>query len=303
MATPRQPGLFADWRARVAPAEETPPPPARDPASLSDTELIAAIPAARQADAAGLARETIRRRLSAAAPLFEALCRRFAGFGQDHAIAEQAAALEVLAALGGKDAVARLLHARAVRGPGRRQAFQAAALGCKVADAGGAIHKVPVDIPGVGRFSVVADPQGAAFVLFAPNMEMPNEPRDTAQPGHGGWRELRATDSAAALGFYADMFDWAQIDALDMGPMGLYRLFAGPGAKGPIGGIVTKTPDIPRPYWLYYFDTASIRAAAARIGEAGGQVVTPPMRVPGGGWILHALDPQGAMFALIAPAE
>lgn len=173
----------------------------------------------------------------------------------------------------------------------------------KVADAGGAIHKVPMDIPGVGRFSVVADPQGAAFVLFAPNMAMPDEPPDTTQPGHGGWRELRATDSAAALGFYAEMLGWAQIDALDMGPMGLYRLFAGPGAEGPIGGIMTKTPDIPRPYWLYYFNTASIGAAAARVAQAGGQVIAPPMPVPGGGWVLHAFDPQGAMFALVAPAE
>ena len=31
---------------------------------------------------------------------------------------------------------------------------------------GGALHRAPSDIPGVGRFSVVADPQGAVFTLF-----------------------------------------------------------------------------------------------------------------------------------------
>src|SRR3546814_2512971 len=35
--------------------------------------------------------------------------------------------------------------------------------------AGGKIHRAPSDIPGVGRFAVVADPQGAMFMLLQPN--------------------------------------------------------------------------------------------------------------------------------------
>ena len=34
--------------------------------------------------------------------------------------------------------------------------------------AGGNVFRAPDDIPSVGRFSVVADPQGAAFMLFQP---------------------------------------------------------------------------------------------------------------------------------------
>jgi predicted enzyme related to lactoylglutathione lyase len=30
---------------------------------------------------------------------------------------------------------------------------------------GGKIHKEPTDIPKVGRFAVIADPQGAAFAI------------------------------------------------------------------------------------------------------------------------------------------
>src|SRR5579863_8666094 len=37
--------------------------------------------------------------------------------------------------------------------------------------AGGAIHRAASDIPGVGRFAVAADPQGAAFILFKPSSE------------------------------------------------------------------------------------------------------------------------------------
>ncbi|MSO99847.1 MAG: VOC family protein [Acetobacteraceae bacterium] len=38
----------------------------------------------------------------------------------------------------------------------------------QVAKAGGTIHRPPMDIPEVGRFSVVADPQGAMFALLGP---------------------------------------------------------------------------------------------------------------------------------------
>src|SRR3546814_8348736 len=31
---------------------------------------------------------------------------------------------------------------------------------------GGKVHRAPDDIPGVGRFAIVADPQGAVFALF-----------------------------------------------------------------------------------------------------------------------------------------
>ena len=42
--------------------------------------------------------------------------------------------------------------------------------------AGGAVHRPPEDIPGVGRFCVVADPDGAAFILFKGNGEAQNAP-------------------------------------------------------------------------------------------------------------------------------
>jgi predicted enzyme related to lactoylglutathione lyase len=40
------------------------------------------------------------------------------------------------------------------------------AYAARVKAAGGAVHRAPEDIPGVGRFAVVSDPHGAAFRLF-----------------------------------------------------------------------------------------------------------------------------------------
>ena len=36
----------------------------------------------------------------------------------------------------------------------------------RVTAAGGTVHRPPEDIPGIGRFCVVADPGGASFILF-----------------------------------------------------------------------------------------------------------------------------------------
>ena len=133
MATPRQPDLFAGPGTPEPQAAAPPDRPSLDPAALADAELIAALPGVRQNDAAPLAREAARRALPEAIPALEALCRRFAGFGLNHAIAEQTAALEALSVLGAKDAVTRLIVSHAIRGPGRRHAFRAAAaLGCQL---------------------------------------------------------------------------------------------------------------------------------------------------------------------------
>jgi hypothetical protein len=118
--------------AEVDPIEWAP----LDPSRLSDAELIAVLPRARQIEAPGLTREAARRGLPGAIPALEALCRRFAGFGLDREVTEQTAALRGLASLGGgpaTEAVTRLIVSGAMRGPGMRVAMEAAAgLGCRL---------------------------------------------------------------------------------------------------------------------------------------------------------------------------
>jgi uncharacterized protein len=171
------------------------------------------------------------------------------------------------------------------------------AYAARVKAAGGAIRRAPEDIPGVGRFSVVADPHGATFALFR-GLGDPQTPADAGNiPGCIRWHELHAQDGAAAFAFYSELFGWTKGEAMNMGPMGIYQMFAAGGA--PIGGMMTKTPEIPMPLWLYYFNVTDIDAAVERVEEGGGQVAHGPIQVPGGSWILQCIDPQGGMFALI----
>ena len=95
----------------------------------------------------------------------------------------------------------------------------------RVKQASGTIHKPAEDIPGVGRFAVVADPQGASFVLFRGLSEQPPERSAPSTPGLPSWNELHAGEWQSAFAFYADLFGWTKAQAVDMGPMGANQLF------------------------------------------------------------------------------
>ena len=168
----------------------------------------------------------------------------------------------------------------------------------KVKALGGAVEMEPMDIPGVGRFAVIADPGGAAIAVMtpAPMDEIPPAPAAGTQ-GTAGWRELYAADLESAFAFYSQLFGWRKDSDVDMGPMGAYRLFAN--QDGQVGGMMSKPAEVPVPAWLYYFVVDDIDAGAARVKAGGGQVLNGPMEVPGGDWIVQATDPQGAMFALM----
>lgn len=164
---------------------------------------------------------------------------------------------------------------------------------------GGHIHRHAADIPGVGRFAIVSDPQGGMLALFRGLMDSPPPLPPPGTPGLTGWHELFATDREAAFGYYEALFGWRKYETHDMGPMGIYQLYGT--ADVTLGGMMTKPPQMPHAVWLYYFNVDDIDAAKARVEEHGGTVMNGPIQVPGGIWILQCLDPQGAMFALVGP--
>jgi predicted enzyme related to lactoylglutathione lyase len=172
------------------------------------------------------------------------------------------------------------------------------AMAGRVKQAGGTVHRGPMEVPGVIRFAVVADPQGAVFIIAKGLEAQPMPQLAAGTSGTFGWRELFATDWAKDFAFYEKLFGWTKAEAHNMGPMGICQLFAAGGDA--IGGMMNKPAEMPQCWWNYYINVDGIDAAKTRVENGGGKVMMGPMQVPGGQWILQGQDPQGGNFALVA---
>lgn len=160
---------------------------------------------------------------------------------------------------------------------------------------GGRVLKAATTVPEVGRWAVLADPQGAVFAPFTPDTPMPQD--DTPQVGRFWWHELATADGPAAFTFYEQLFGWQKTDAMDMGPNGVYQMFGWDGKS--MGGIYKASKEMgARPHWLGYVHIPDTNKAVETIPKAGGKVLNGPMEVPGGDLIAQCLDPQGATFAV-----
>jgi predicted enzyme related to lactoylglutathione lyase len=166
----------------------------------------------------------------------------------------------------------------------------------RIKELGGAVDVPPTDIPNISRFSVAVDPQMATIALFKWLEGGQAQPAALDAPGGVGWHELLAADWEKAWAFYRDLFGWQKAQA-DTGAMGTYQLFSAGGQT--IGGMFTKPPTEPVPFWLYYFNVGDIDMAMKRVKDGRGQILSGPIEVPGDRWILRCTDPQGAIFALV----
>lgn len=156
----------------------------------------------------------------------------------------------------------------------------------------------PSDIPTVGRFSVIIDPQGAAVALFKPESDLP----ESGQPGLGEfcWHELMVPDADKAAAFYGELVGW-QSQSMPMGPMTYYvQLSEGRQRAG-----VMQTPadmDVPS-YWMPYVVVPNVDDAATRAADLGGQILIPATDIPGIGRFVVVMAPDGSVLAPFQGAE
>lgn len=162
---------------------------------------------------------------------------------------------------------------------------------------GGRVVAPAADIPGVGRYAVLADPQGAVFGVFTSNADIGHD--GPPRRGEFSWHELAAIDITSALDFYRALFGWETGNAMDMGEAGTYQMYSRNGQD--LGGIYRKPPAATGPaVWLHYILVDDVQRAVETTKDRGGQIATEPMEVPGGDRIAVAVDPMGAMFAVHA---
>lgn len=160
-----------------------------------------------------------------------------------------------------------------------------------VQGAGGRVLVPPQDIPRVGRFAAVMDPQGAYFNVFKYG-SAEEAARPAGMPGVGEfcWETLSTTDVEGAKAFYAKVTSWKA---------GTFHGSATFEAEsGAVADIQKTQPGVPT-HWLSYVVVADRAAALDRVKRLGGAVHVERIDVPEVGAIAVIADPQGAALGIL----
>lgn len=175
---------------------------------------------------------------------------------------------------------------------------------------GGQVHMPARDMPDVGRFAMVTDPQGVPFYVIRPQPPAGREDEevhafsyDRPRQGHCAWNELSTADTEAAKAFYGKHFGWKVDGGMDMGELGMYEFWGPTDGRGMLGAVMPKMAEMPVSAWSFYFRVPDIDVAAEAIKANGGNLFQDPMEIPGGDYALNAMDPQGAAFGLVGPRK
>lgn len=168
---------------------------------------------------------------------------------------------------------------------------------------GGLTRFGPMDIPQVGRFAVLHDPQGVALSLMEPAGEDAARPFRQAPDaqGHAVWIELATPDPDGAFAFYGALFGWTKAGTMPMGPMGDYA-FLGAGETRP-GAVMSSALTGAPSRWNSYFLVADIDAALAVARSNGGTVIQGPDQIPGGDYSANIVDVHGHQIGLVGPRK
>jgi len=169
------------------------------------------------------------------------------------------------------------------------------ATAAKCRELGGSQRVPPRDIPGVGRFAVLADAEGATFAAYRGNEAHPGTDPEMTMAGCVCWNELWTRDAQKAQRFYGALLGWRS-QGLPMEPMGTYHLqFTG---EQLAAGIMENPDPQTRPCWATYFQVDQLGVSTQKALQQGAKRWAGPIELPGIGTFTLITDPTGAMLAL-----
>jgi predicted enzyme related to lactoylglutathione lyase len=113
------------------------------------------------------------------------------------------------------------------------------------------------------------------------------------------WHQLMTRDVPGAKKFYSKLVGWKTM------PWPLDPAYTVCHAElGPVAGIMEIPAEFPSDvpsHWVQYIGTRDVDATADAAVRAGGSVMKAPSDMQGAGRYAVLKDPQGALFAIIAP--
>jgi predicted enzyme related to lactoylglutathione lyase len=125
--------------------------------------------------------------------------------------------------------------------------------------------------------------------------------RTSYAPGIPCWADLGTPDIDAAAGFYGGLFGWSIEEGENAEQTGGYRQATLRGK--PVAGVMPLMQEGQPPAWSTYVSVEDADATAAKVREAGGQVLAEPMDVLNLGRMAVFMDPSGAAFGIWQPGS
>ncbi|MGH8986922.1 MAG: VOC family protein [Acidimicrobiia bacterium] len=121
--------------------------------------------------------------------------------------------------------------------------------------------------------------------------------RDGYPPGVPCWVDTAQPDPDAAVAFYGGLFGWEFADRMPPDAPGHYFVASLDGLDvAAVGSAPDGTPTTPA--WNMYISVENADATAAKVVDAGGQVLAEPFDVLDAGRMAVCTDPSGAVFSI-----
>lgn len=113
--------------------------------------------------------------------------------------------------------------------------------------------------------------------------------------------EIPANDTERMSKFYGELFDW-KFDKQNMPGMDYWMIeTTGTGPEHLGGGMYPKQHENDRP--RFYVNVDDIDMHTDRFKNAGGTITIEKQEIPGFGWSVMGLDPEGNLVGLFQPAQ
>mgnify|MGYP001815342303 CR=1 FL=1 len=109
--------------------------------------------------------------------------------------------------------------------------------------------------------------------------------------------EIHGEDPEKANAFYSGLFGW-KVDQWGGQQYWLYDTGEGPGIHGAGAPVQEHGQRV-----VLTMDVDDIDSYAAKIPELGGTIVQEKAPIPGVGWLVQALDPNGVLFGVMQSDE
>ena len=169
----------------------------------------------------------------------------------------------------------------------------------------GKVVKAAMDVPDIGRYALVSDPNGSRFAVFK-SVKSDDPDTDQAKQGEFVWAENLTRNKkaqASALAFYPAAVGYSA-SSMDVGEgkkKSKYDMLSMTSGDKPKhrAGVVPAKPASLGGHWLPWVSVDDVDGTVGKVKALKGKVVTKPHDIPGVGRAAVVTDPTGAPLGLL----